>query len=107
MPGSGEHLMMWRKNYQHLRGTDFVKFPVYGMSDLDYAFEKIHELTVFEECRATFAISPVSYDYTCDFEFGKEWNKDSFIQKIIERIKNSGRSDIILNVQLHKLLNFE
>ncbi len=82
-------------NYKNLRKTDFIKFPVDNHMDLREAFRVMKELRE-RKYLPMFAISPIIENV--------EYIKVVY-KKVLEIIQKEGLLDIILNVQIHKMID--
>jgi 7-carboxy-7-deazaguanine synthase len=96
LSGVNHYMIPAHQLWPCLRHKDFIKMVVWNTMDLNMALE----LMDTNNTSATFAISPV---------MGEEGSLD-LVKTIIKGVQNSGivnKHNVILNVQLHKLLNLQ
>ncbi len=97
LPGSGEFTEHFDVSFGSLQEYDIIKFVVGTQEDLLIAIQKIIQ---FKQTIAvkTYAISPIVDRRTGPVFDAKE---------LVDHLIRNGLSDVVLNFQLHKLLNLK
>lgn len=94
LQSSGESQAMNLDYFADLGPRDFVKFVIKDLDDYIESLEAIKDIKKVSLNRPTFAMSPV---------FIESEHNGTWLANVIE----SDRPDVVLNLQLHKILNIQ
>ena len=96
LPSSGEYPRMNYEAFRRLRPQDYVKFVVGDSRDYEEMKSQIPRLRGIG-CKARFCISPIF----------KGMKPEAIVPQLVEQLQKDLLYDVILNVQIHKLLGLK